>query len=457
MLENMQTIRQAFGASADFRTRSFEESGEISASIYYIDGLINAERLEEHVIKPLAIDIHAVLQNANMKATSSTEEAISAIIQGKAVVVYRHSDTMMIADVTMWKERPVGESLTERNPLGLLLGFTEKANTNISILRSLLKTTQFMVETIDKGTLVPTSISMVYMRNIVDKAVLQEVRKRLNGLNVKYVLQSAIVEEVLVQNSKTFFPLTASTEAPDIAASAMLEGKVIVFVDNTPHAIICPALFVSFFQSPEEYYSKYGRLVNRFIKAIAFFTATHASAVFILLDHSHVLSKKVHGLLYPKDILIPSLVQVLILVTLFKILVDGMYKTNKNLVTFFALVSTVLISENMLKIKIFTPLCLCVVALSYVICILFISRGLAAPILTLLCLYSITASLTGPIGVIVLTTLTFVHIAMLKSINVPYLSPLIPFKTKELRDVFFRSNLKKLINSEHSYSRKGKR
>ncbi|WP_143069186.1 spore germination protein [Paenibacillus sp. OV219] len=49
------------------------------------------------------------------------------------------------------------------------------------------------------------------------------------------------------------------------------------------------------------------------------------------------------------------------------------------------------------------------------------------------------------------------HNAMLKSFTVPYLSPLIPFKPQELRDVFYRSNLKKLINSENSYTRRVKR
>ncbi|REE78567.1 spore germination protein KA [Paenibacillus taihuensis] len=458
MHKNALDIQNALGNSSDIVIRNIGEDSAIQASVFYIDGLVNTERLEEHVISPLVHNVNAALKTAKMLLSHSTKESIKAIIQGNAVVVNNVSGNMTIVDVSMWKERPIGEALTERNSVGLLLGFTEKAATNISILRGILKTPNFMVENIEKGTLTPTTISIAYMRNIVDKGVLKEVKKRINDVHVKYVLQAAIVEVALKKNKMTIFPLTSYTEAPDIAASAILEGKVVVFVDNTPHAIICPSLFVSFFQSPEEYYSSYGSFSNRFIKVLSFFIATHASATYILLYKSNVFSEKINKLFYPKDALVSPLISAVILTMLLKILTDGMFKVNKNLTTFFAFISTILITESLLKLKIISPFCLFVVSLAYVITFLFQSRGgISSTILGLNNIHLLAAVLFGLPGVILLTSVMIIHVVMLKSINVPYFSPLIPFKPKELRDVFFRSNLKEIINSKHSYLKKGNR
>ncbi|AZN42654.1 spore germination protein [Paenibacillus albus] len=457
MHKNALEIQNALGNSSDIVIRNIDNDGAIQASVFYIDGLINTERLEEHVISPLVHNVNAGLKTAKMVLSNTTNESIKAIIQGNAVVVYNVSGNMTIVDVAMWKERPVGEALTERNPQGLHVGFTEKAATNISILRGILKTPDFMVENIEKGTLTPTTISLAYMRNIVDNEVLHEVKKRINNIHVKYVLQAAIVEGALKKNKMTIFPMTSQTEAPDIAASAILEGKVVVFVDNTPHGIICPSLFISFFQSPEEYYSSYGSYSKRFIKTLSYFLATHSSAAYVLLYKSDVFSKKIYKLFYPKDMLVSPFISVILLTVLLKILTDGMFRVNQNLTTFFAFISTILITESLVKLKIISPFCLLVITFSYVITFLFSSRGLSTTISVLSNAYLLAAILFGLPGVILLTGLTMIHVVMLKSINVPYFSPLIPFKPKELRDVFFRSDLKNLINSKHSYLKRRNR
>ncbi|MEH6936740.1 spore germination protein [Bacillus sp. JJ664] len=57
-------------------------------------------------------------------------------------------------------------------------------------------------------------------------------------------------------------------------------------------------------------------------------------------------------------------------------------------------------------------------------------------------------------GMIIGLILLFIYMASLKSLVVPYLAPLIPFHPKEWKDAFIRGDLRKLINSKHTYPHK---
>ena len=53
-------------------------------------------------------------------------------------------------------------------------------------------------------------------------------------------------------------------------------------------------------------------------------------------------------------------------------------------------------------------------------------------------------------------TILVLHLTSLKSIGVSYLSPLIPLRIKELKDVIYRGDLRALLNSKHSFHEENK-
>lgn len=145
------------------------------------------------------------------------------------------------------------------------------------------------------GTKAKTDVFLLFIDGIVDKGILNEVRNRIEKLDVKYILEARIVQEIVEGKPMSIFPLTLSSERPDTAASALFEGRVIVMVDGTPQVIIAPTLFAELFQAPDEYYVSYGRLSMRLLRFVAFLTTILLSAIYVTLDKhgkEHIPSMK---------------------------------------------------------------------------------------------------------------------------------------------------------------------
>ncbi|MEH6937526.1 spore germination protein [Bacillus sp. JJ664] len=116
---------------------------------------------------------------------------------------------------------------------------------------------------------------------------MDEVRKRIDLLDVEYVLESRVVEDALEGRKKTIFPLVYNTEMPDVVASALYEGRIAVIVNGTPMASLVPCLFVQYMEEPNEYYSKTGRLSNRLVLAFCYFLASCLPGIYLAIRNFH--------------------------------------------------------------------------------------------------------------------------------------------------------------------------
>lgn len=98
----------------------------------------------------------------------------------------------------------------------------------------------------------------MYMDGLCDIDVLDELRGRLDAIKLDSVLESNYIEEMIQDHRYTPFPTVYNSERPDVIASAVLEGRIAIFVEGTPFVLVVPALFVQLFQSSEDYYQQDG-------------------------------------------------------------------------------------------------------------------------------------------------------------------------------------------------------
>ena len=160
---NIDRIKMSFNDTADLMIREirFGLKKETTLKVVYLDGIIDSALLQKSVIFPLVETLNinktqskdlinyvsnAILTTPNVKTTKSYQELLSAIIQGNAVLLFDGFDEVIIVEVAEWAEKSLEESLGERSIKGVTVGFTEKAKTNINILRGIIKTEQFCVQ-----------------------------------------------------------------------------------------------------------------------------------------------------------------------------------------------------------------------------------------------------------------------------------------------------------------------
>lgn len=441
------------------------DQGSSRACIIFIDGIVKAENIQDFIIRPLLENTNKskfkhtfmeyifnnIISSTNAEMTDKIHDITKALVEGKSVLLIEGYNLGILIETVQWEARSLEEPLRERSPKGPAIGLTEKLKTNINLIRGTIKTPDLCVQNMEVGTASKTAISIIYMESIVDKGILIEVQNRLNSINLKYVENSRVIEEKLEGKPITFFPLISTKERLDSVVSHLYEGRVVIIVDGIPHGIITPTLFVDFIQAPSDYHLKLGRLINRLLRFLAFILASFLPAIYVSLANfkKDDLPEKLSKALITKDELLPTFWEMFVLILLTTMLLDATYRVPKSSVLLLSLISTIVIGETAVTAKLVHPVSLIVIGITFLTSLIIKELGPAAH--TMAISFLIIAKYFGFNGMIISTTLLIIYMVTLKSVGVPYLAPLIPFRYKELKDVLYRGNLQKLINSKHAY------
>ncbi|WP_129690655.1 spore germination protein [Gottfriedia acidiceleris] len=467
--KNINIIQGKLNNTSDLIVRKMivGESSSINAVLLYIDGIVNMQHIQDYIVIPLLTMktnkfLHQLIEEIAYHHIKSGDVTISdsiahlteELLKGKTVILFDNCAKGILADTAEWEKRGLNETISERVFLGPIIGFTEKLKTNVNLIRSNIKTTDLCIESKQIGTLTKTDISILYVKGIAEERIIDDVRTKINQINIKYLIESRMIEESLEGNVKTIFPLVLTTERPDSTVSALLEGRVAILVDGTPHAILVPALFIQFLQTPDEYYHKFARFIGRFTRILCFLVTIYTPGLYLSIFKIHngvITEETLQKVLGKEQAVIPIFWQVIFLLFILEFIMDGSFRLPKSAVFVVSLIGTIFVAETTISSNLIYGLSIIIMGLTYITSFLLISRGLLSAIFASRIIFLLLGQLFGFIGIIVGTTIMVLYLASLRSIGVPYLAPLLPFNPKEIKDVLFRGNTRKLINSEHSY------
>ena len=468
--ENISNIKNTFHHTSDLIVRKIKtgSEGSFEINIVYLDGIIETDRIQQYVIKPLLEPFKTVelkeslideinerlIESADVNTTNQYNILVDAIVQGNTIILIDGYQKGIIIPSANWKGRSLEESHGERSPKGPIVGLTELMKTNINLIRGTVKTPDLCVEAMEFGTISKTSVSILFIEGTVDKGILMEVRKRLKSLKVKYLLNSKVVEYVLEGKPRTFFNLARVTDRIDGVVSSLYEGRVAVIVDGFPYAIIAPTLFMDMFQAPDEYHEKMGWFTNRFIRMICFILAVYLPGVYVAIANFHKddLPNKISKAIITKDELLPTFWEIALLLFFIRVLLDSSFRIPKSAVIMLSLIGTIVVGETAVTAKLIHPVSLILVGITAISSYLLANRGTLAAENLLRFIFLIIANFFGFNGMIIVATIQIIYMVNLKSLGVPYLSPLIPLRIHELKDTFYRGDLQTLINSKHTYT-----
>lgn len=266
-LHYLQT-RLPLDNSFDYLQRSLTISSH-SALFLGINGLCNTDLLEK-----ILSDLQGSLSDENQKIQDlqqfiknhlsyvqiSTCKAFDILIQnllsGSSAFLIDGFDTALLVDVRKYPDRGVEEPDAERISRGARDGFVETLVTNTNLIRRRIRSTKLVFELEKIGSVSQTDIAITYMDGLVNKNLLEKLRKNLSRLDVSSLTMGSKTLEELLVPKHWYHPLPnlQITERPDVACSYLCEGHILILVDNSPVALILPCTIFQFTQSPEDYY-----------------------------------------------------------------------------------------------------------------------------------------------------------------------------------------------------------
>ena len=199
------------------------------------------------------------------------EPLVTSLLLGKCVLLIEGMDKALLFDAKMYPMRGIEEPADGKVLRGSHDGFTEVVKKNSALIRRRIRDPKLVMENHRVGTRSKTDVVLCYLDDRVDRKALEQIRSRLDKIDVYSVSmgQESIAEAMHRPQWFNPFPRVRYTERPDAAAASVMEGSIILMVDNSSSAMILPTSFFDFVQETNDYY--FPPLVGTYLRFVRFF------------------------------------------------------------------------------------------------------------------------------------------------------------------------------------------
>lgn len=380
----------------------------------------------------------------SVQTLTTFNQAEEAICSGHIIICFEGWNQVVSFEGLSVEARVVKEPSNELVIIGPNEGTIEHLEKNLGLIRYRLRTSDLKIKYQKTEAKSNTTMAYCYLCSTVDQSSLALFESKLSLLKGKEIADAANISELVFdQSSYSPFPQCRFTERPDVAVSALLEGKIIVIVDGSPTIAVCPGLFHEFFQSAADYYEQtlFTALI-RLIRLAAFCISLSLPAIYIAITTFHL--ELIPTILFiaiidshegiPFSIFLESL----IMAFFFELLQEAAVRLPRPVGSTVSIVGALIIGESAINANIASPIIVVIIALTGIstLAIPYHTFGTATRILRLPLM--VLASILGGLGLMIGFILIYLHMVKLRPLGQPYLSPLTPFSKKALNDTFFR-------------------
>lgn len=263
--------------------------------ICYISQLVDRKLLSEFVIKPIAAygtgekrTISASYAFTNLiyadecSLSDDFDQAEQHILSGKAVLLFTTDSRYITVNCQKTAQRAVSPPEIEYSYRAPRDAFVETLDENLSLIRYRLKDANLRIEMKQLGARTKTMAAVLYIDDIVNPHVLNEVNKRIDGIQTDAVYESGELQSLLLNKRTNLFPQIGVVERSDHAVDALTEGRVIILVNGSNLALQIPKTFPEFFYACDDRYeNKYFGLFMRIIRYIGVFVSLTATSYYL--------------------------------------------------------------------------------------------------------------------------------------------------------------------------------
>lgn len=421
--------------------------------IYYVTGLVDSELIVDLMTQLVLLNslpepghdvfqtIHNRLVHQQVSLVHNIEEICTSVLSGLIAIVVDDETEAFMIDVRSYPGRGPSEPDTEKTVRGSRDGYTENIVVNTALTRRRIRTGKLRNEIIKVGNQSKTDIALMYIEDIADPHLVEEVRRRISNVKVDgLTMTDKELEEFITGQVYNPYPLVRYTERPDVVATHLYQGMIAIVVDTSPSVILGPVTLFDHLTSVEEYRQTpaVGTFL-RFIRYCGIFVSIFLMPTWLLfVFHPEYLPDFLSFIGPQEQGNIPIILQVLAGEIGIEFLRMASIHTPTAISSALGIVSAILIGQVAVDVGLFGPEILFYVAIGAVGSFVTPSYelGLANKMFKLFII--ITTALFGLWGYVGSIVLGFIFLATLKSFGKPYLYPLIPFDFKALLRTIIR-------------------
>ena len=443
------------GRSIDLVSRDYVIAGR-RARLWVVDGYGKDGTLERMgafwlSLKPEQVEPLGEMQAfadrfitfSETRVSFDQEDAVTSVLLGQTLLLMEGLSGAALIDCKEYPARSVGEPPDGKVLRGSHDGFVEAAVPNMALLRRRIRDPKLTMEGHQVGRRSHLDVVLCYLEDRVDQALLEEVRQKLKDMNVNSLsmAQESVAEAIRPKQWYNPFPKVRYTERPDSAAASILEGNIVVLVDNSPSVMILPTTFFDFTQEANEFY--FPPLIGsylRLLRIIVFLISLFITPVwYFMVSEEGRLPDWLQFLSSPEPASLSLLWQLLVVEFLVDVLKLSSLNTPDSLSNSFSVLGALILGDFAVQAGWLGPEVLVYMAFvsiagfaqpSYELGYAF--KLLRVALLLLTAVLDLWGLALGTLGILVLLATTK------PLVGKSYLYPLIPFNGKALRRLVIR-------------------
>lgn len=320
--------------SFDIVQRDIQIGGK-DATFYFIDGFTKDESMlkimdsffnikEEDMPKDAAAFATTCIPYVEVDVIGDFDQIFRNLLSGVTCLFIDGYQACLAIDCRTYPARSVDEPDKDKSLRGSRDGFVETIVFNTALMRRRIRDRHLVMKMLEVGESSRTDVALCYIEDRVDQELLKNLNYRIRDIKVDDLRmnQQSLAECLFKRKWYNPFPKFKFTERPDTAAACLLEGKVVILVDNSPSAMILPTSILDIIEEANDYY--FPTLTGMYLKisrALITFLTIFLTPVFLLFMQNLSWLPKIFAFVAVKDTVnIPLIFQLLML----EVAIDGL-------------------------------------------------------------------------------------------------------------------------------------
>ncbi len=455
-------ILESYHHSSDIVTRKINVK-ETDILCIYLESVASDDKISELLMKEintyiknkiLTVNLFDKLKNtipnSHITVESKLEDCFTKLASGFTCIFIDGDKQYITVETKSKLDRGITESTSESIVRGPKDSFTENNSTNLGLIRKRIKDKNLWYDEIKIGRRTNTKVTIAYINGIANEHIVNNIKEKLNKIDIDGIIDSGNIRDFLIQN-QSIFPEIKSTERPDLACNSLLEGKIIILVENTPFTLILPITLNDFLHASEDYYQKSSNVsFTRILRYISFLITITIPGLYTALttfNQEIIPDQLLISLAIQRDgVPFSTVFELVIMIITFEILRESDIRLPSTMGAAISIVGALVLGEAAVSAGIVSPIVIIVVAITSICGLLFTDIDFVNAIRWWRFIFIIFSATAGLIGFVIAAVLFINKLASITFDNVCYLAPFSPLYVKSINDSIIKLPNNKLKN-----------
>lgn len=458
----------------DVVLRRFDALGQ-DCALLYVEGLSDGEQMAQHILRPMMNSplalagrsaaeqvMQSVLTVPEVESGPEVSQALDDLLRGLCLVLMDTCDQALRIDLRAYARRPVSNPRNETVVVGPHDAFNETLRDNLTLLHRRLPSPNFVCQLRKVGTETPGQVALCYLDGVCPRETVEELQRRLDGVELDYVLTSGTLEQLIEDDPYAPLPQVVGTERPDRAVSFLMEGQAVLLLDGSPRALALPVSLWHLFHAPDDSYMRwqYGTFM-RLLRLLGALVTLLLPAVFVSLVVYHPITipmTLLTSIMQSRtNVPINLFEETLLMVAVFALINESAIRIPGMMGSSLGLVSTLILGTAAVDAGLVSPLLIIVVALSGLGSYAMPNYPLSFAFRMGQVVLLLAAGITGISGLCYAVVMLLCWVAAMESLGQPFLAPGSPRRTHNpdllLRAPTFRQRLRTYLSNPEEMKR----